>query len=312
MGKGSRGQKAPKAEKVPRSAKDVAYSWFDREAHWKAMGYTSFDARTKETVVYWCWVVFLTLVAGMLLASRTFEPPAAEVAFSAKRCCFSLVLCVTICFSLVTDAYRNPPSLKGSPALEVARYLGPYAYFTKHALTIQCAHVCLSFLAEATMDPQLLSMTHAFSSFAAVVAIALTILYLKLNWFEETWQREVLDATNARGINFTEITLVAHILSLPVGILDVLLCKRPDVYPLNASSIAKVTAFATLYPPFYCGITCLNYYMVGHYPYPFMRALKAPKHWIGFCVALIVLLNGFILPFTFFLLRINPTGGSPH
>ena len=52
--------------------------------------------------------------------------------------------------------------------------------------------------------------------------------------------------------------------------------------------------------------------MVGHYPYPFMRALKAPKHWIGFCVALIVLLNGFILPFTFFLLRINPTGGSPH
>ena len=45
------------------------------------------------------------------------------------------------------------------------------------------------------------------------------MLYLKLNWFEPTWRKEVLDATNARGVDFTQITLVAHLPPLPVAVL---------------------------------------------------------------------------------------------
>ena len=70
----------------------------------------------------------------------------------------------------------------------------------------------------------------------------------------------------------------------------------------------KVTLFASLYPPFYCGLTCLNFgWSGGHYPYPFMRSLKKATHWLAFTAILEVLLNGVILPGTFFLMRANPT-----
>ena len=85
-------------------------------------------------------------------------------------------LAAAVCFSLVTDAYRNPPSLKGSAAYAVGNYLGPYAFFTKHALTIQCSHGVLSFLGELLLDGRLVAMTHAFACFSAVVGIALTVL----------------------------------------------------------------------------------------------------------------------------------------
>ena len=204
--------------------------------------------------------------------------------------------------------YRNPPCLKGTPSHECSRYLGPYAYFTKHALTIQAAHLTLSLAAEVSLDGRVLVCTHAFATFAAVVGIALTVLFLKLNWFEDTWRTEVLAPTDARMRGtFTTITLTAHMLALPVAVLDVLVLKRPDVYPITPESVAKVTAFACGYPPLYCGLTMANFALVGHYPYPFMRALVRPRHWLAFCGALVVLLNGVILRVTFFLLRANPT-----
>jgi hypothetical protein len=303
MGRGGRGRSRQRL----RNARERAHRWWDRDAHWAEMGYTPEDAATKRRVVAWCWVVFVALTALMCAASRTFEPPAAPLSFSPARCAFSGLLAAAVCFSLVTDAYRNPPSLKGSAAYAVGNYLGPYAFFTKHALTIQCSHGVLSFLGELLLDGRLVAMTHAFACFSAVVGIALTVLFLKLNWFEETWRKEVLHEMNKR-LNFTEITLAAHLPSLPVALLDVFLAKRPDVYPLTADAMFKVTLFASLYPPFYGGLTCLNFgWSGGHYPYPFMRSLKKATHWLAFTAILEVLLNGVILPGTFFLMRANPT-----
>ena len=106
-------------------------------------------------------------------------------------------------------------------------------------------------------------------------------MYLKLNWFEETWRREVLEATNARGVRFTEITLVSHLPPLPVAILDCFLAKRPGVFPLDMRNVMNVALFASCYCGFYVVLTLMNYKLVGRYPYPFMRALKRPWHWLA-------------------------------
>lgn len=294
-----------------RGGRDLATKrvpWWDREAHWRSLGFSSFDASTKRRVVYWSWVGYLGVTAALFAASRAFAEPAAATPFSAARCAAVGVLALAACYALATDAYRNPPSLQGSAAHACARYLGPYAYFTKHALTIQAAHLTTSLVAEVGGDRRLLASTHAFASFAAVVGVALTVLFLRLNWFDASWRAEVLVRENDRMRGaFTGITLTAHLVALPVALADAYLAKRPYVYPLNAASIARVTAFACVYPPLYCGATLANYAAVGHYPYPFMRSLATTAHWVAFCGALIVLLNGVILPLTFFLLRANPT-----
>ena len=219
MGRGGRGTKTTRkrglAQRPPghiqqygaQALQARAHAWYDRDAHWLSLGYSEADAATKRRIVNWCWVVFVALTAVMVAASRTFEARGDAPRFSSFRCLSSLGLAAAVCYALVTDAYRNPPSLEGSPSHACGRWLGPYAYFTKHALTIQCVHLCLSFAGEATLDAQLLVMTHAFACFAAVVGIALTVLFLKLNWFEPKWRKEVLEATNQRGVNFTEITL---------------------------------------------------------------------------------------------------------
>ena len=320
MGRGGRGTKTTRkrsglAQRPPGHIQQYgaqtlharAHAWYDRDAHWLSLGYSEADAATKRRVVNWCWVVFVALTAVMVAASRTFEARGDAPHFSSFRCLSSLGLAAAVCYALVTDAYRNPPSLEGSPSHACGRWLGPYAYFTKHALTIQCVHHCLSFAGEATLDPQLLVMTHAFACFAAVVGIALTVLFLKLNWFEPKWRKEVLEATNQRGVNFTEITLVSHLPPLPVAILDCFLAKRPGVFPLDMRNVMNVALFASCYCGFYVVLTLMNYKLVGRYPYPFMRALKRPWHWLAFLVGLLVLANLVILPLTFALLAANPT-----
>ena len=180
----------------------------------------------------------------------------------------------------------NPPPEKGSDSHACASTLGPYAFFTKQALTIQTSHLIVSCLAEFRVaSGKLLALTHFFAPFAAVVAVSLTLLYLKLNWFEETWRREVWRPRNARGVRFTEITFVSHLPPLPVAILDCFLAKRPGVFPLDMRNVLNVALFASCY----CALlrrllTLMNYKLVGRYPYPFMRALKrrgtgSPSSW---------------------------------
>ena len=72
-------------------------------------------------------------------------------------------------------------------------------------------------------------------------------------------------------------------------------------------NVMNVSLFASCYCASYCLLTLMNYKLVGRYPYPFMRALKRPWHWLAFLVGLLVLANLVILPFTFILLAANPT-----
>ena len=277
----------------------------DRDAWWTSLGY---DPAVKARSVRWVQRGVLCVVVSLLLASRSFSQPSVDVPFSSYRCVASAFLLLCGGSSLFTDTWRNPPPEKGSDSHACASTLGPYAFFTKQALTIQTSHLIVSCLAEFRVaSGKLLALTHFFAPFAAVVAVSLTLLYLKLNWFEETWRREVLEATNARGVRFTEITLVSHLPPLPVAILDCFLAKRPGVFPLEWRNVMNVALFASCYCGFYVVLTLMNYKLVGRYPYPFMRALKRPWHWLAFLVGLLVLANLVILPFTFILLAANPT-----
>ena len=184
--------------------------------------------------------VFCVVVGYM--ASRS-SPNRRGVPFSSYRCVASAFLLLCGGSSLFTDTWRNPPPEKGSDSHACASTLGPYAFFTKQALTIQTSHLIVSCLAEFRVaSGKLLALTHFFAPFAAVVAVSLTLLYLKLNWFEATWRREVLEATNARGVRFTEITLVSHLPPLPVAILDCFLAKRPGVFPLDMRNVMNVAS----------------------------------------------------------------------
>jgi hypothetical protein len=277
---------------------------FDRDAWWTSLGY---DPAVKARSVRWVERGVTCVVLALVGASQLVEAPHIPTPFSMYRFATASVLLWCGGMSLFTDTWRNPPPERGSDSHCCSSTLGPYAFFTKQALTIQTSHLIVSWVAEAFSAPHLLAVSHCFAPFAAVVAVALTLLYLKLNWFEPTWRKEVLDATNARGVDFTQITLVAHLPPLPVAVLDCLVAKRPGVFPLELRNVLGVGLLISCYCAFYTLLTLVNHRLVGRYPYPFMRALTRAWHWLAFVVALLVLADGLILPATFALLAANPT-----
>merc|ERR1719174_3368345 len=116
----------------------------DRDAWWTSLGY---DPAVKARSVRWVQRGVFCVVVSLLCASRSFAQPSIDVPFSTYRCVASAFLLLCGGSSLFTDTWRNPPPEKGSDSHACASTLGPYAFFTKQALTIQTSHLIVSCLA---------------------------------------------------------------------------------------------------------------------------------------------------------------------
>ena len=110
-------------------------------------------------------------------------------------------------------------------------------------------------------------------------ALALTLLWLKFNWFEPRWRTAVVGYWRERGVPIARIQWWAHLTALAVP-LDLLACKDARLLAAAAMPLAPTCAAAV------GGLGC--YYMLqtdllfalngGRWPYPFLAHLStAPK-----------------------------------
>jgi len=282
---------------------------FDRAAYWHRHEYTATEiARKRRTSnISTGAAVALTFV---LFACRGWFAAAPTVAPNPLRVLSAFLNAAFLVFTFVADAFCSQPAEDGSECAAVTETaVGPFAYFTKQALAIQVAHAAASMAAEAFADAPLLAVVHAASTFVACMAIALSLLFLKLCWYEPGWQAEVLLPANKRGIPGSFVALAAHIPSLPCAVFDVAVVKRASLFLPTFVDFGHTATVVVVYSASFVVITNLNYkWSRGNYPYPFMRALTSIKLWAVFYVAIVVLLLCFVLPCVFLLKQLNPWG----
>ena len=269
---------------------------FDRRAHWESFGCSDEDMVNKARLS--------RLTVGLLVLAFALVWPTGtltEAVPSVVRCVMAFLNLVTLVLAWAVDTYGTPPPEKDSDPYKVTRTIGPLAFFTKQTLCIQTIYAFVSFLSEAALfvGPRTfnwLLWTHRASTAVAVAAVSLTLLFLRLNWYEATWRRETLDPWLQRGLPIKVIVLVSHLASLPVAFVDVVLVKRPN-FDTDTDDVLFSAALLTAYVIFFISITRINFYLNGRrYPYPFMRAFKRTKHWLLFTVVVLAFVLGFVLP----------------
>jgi hypothetical protein len=105
----------------------------------------------------------------------------------------------------------------------------------------------------------------------------LTILFLKYNWFEPQWRRDVLDVYLARGNHsFVPKILFTHLNQLPIALLDVTLLKQNHggLFAQVTPPLSTLLCLCFGYSLCYLAFTHANHRLnKGIYPYPFLDKL---------------------------------------
>ena len=286
-------------------------------AELERLGFTRAECDWKANLIrknVTCVVLLASVALGL---SARLSADASPPRPSPPRAALAGASCAAMVCAWYSDAVLSPPALEGSPSLAVQRAIGPWAYFTRQALGIQLVYTGLGAAAEAALllapPPPLaaraLAACHLAAPLVASIGMALTVLYLRLNWFEPSWRREVLEPLQARGVPFRRITLTAHLTSLPVAALDLALARRPALLAARALSTRGTALTMAAYAAAYIAVTRLNHRATGHYPYPFMKLLASHLHWLAFMLALLLALM-LVLALASLLVWANPTGDA--
>ena len=82
---------------------------------------------------------------------------------------------------------------------------------------------------------KLIKFTYAASPLVGALGPTLTILFLKFNWFEPRWRKEVLELYESRGhTSFKHHVLFTHLNQTPLSFLDVTVIKNRSLLVAHA------------------------------------------------------------------------------
>jgi hypothetical protein len=127
--------------------------------------------------------------------------------------------------------------------------------------------------------------------------IILTVLYLGLNWFEKKWQEGICKPWCEHwSPHFAAVSLLTHIYSLPLGLLDLYVVKDWKLLvacrPALGVNIAALAVYAFLYIVM---LIVAHQSNGGHYAYPFCYDLDKlkpyPLGWAAFYIVLLIVLS---------------------
>uniref|UniRef100_A0A7S3NK12 Uncharacterized protein n=1 Tax=Aureoumbra lagunensis TaxID=44058 RepID=A0A7S3NK12_9STRA len=280
-------------------------------SYWRKIGCGEDEIDLKEKLSSMSFVGFLLFFSIALGSANYFEAANFVQVFCMRRMFGALINAILMVCAFLVDVYGQPPPIPNSDIFHVTKIIGPFSFFTKQAITIQTTHSLLSFLAEASLGTKwplfaLLEAVHETATPVAVIGISLTLLFLRLNWFESNWRKEALYPWLRRGVPLGTIALVGHLLSFPVAFFDVLFVKRPitmtQLTNRNVATILLIDArrsafFLFLYNYFFVGFTLLNAkFNGGYFPYPFMRAFDTSKKWFLFSLVILIFTTLFVMP----------------
>ena len=119
------------------------------------------------------------------------------------------------------------------------------------------------------------------SPFFQGLAVVLTLLWLKSNWFETEWQETVIKFWSDLG--FTSVAAVQWFghATMPLAFVDIFLCRSYSRKEMTSLVMPQPTLvlFVAAYSVIYMGNTLwLATINGGHYPYPFLTKI-CEKWW---------------------------------
>ena len=126
---------------------------------------------------------------------------------------------------------------------------------------------------------RVLHSLYIMSPFFQGLGVVLTLLWLKFNWFEEKWQKTVVQFWQNLGFHaVVQVQWFGHS-TLPLALIDIFLCKpgasMAAVMISNRTLVTIVASYTTLYMGMTLFLKTIN---GGNYPYPFLDNICA-KWW---------------------------------
>ena len=114
--------------------------------------------------------------------------------------------------------------------------------------------------------------------------VALTLLFFKLNWFEEKWQRDIQKPMEKDYPFISNIWLVGRVFSLPVAFVDALFLCPKTMMEMYGASLYSVIQIAFGYG--FCYL-CWAKFVQKRYAtliYPFLADIDTWAKGIGFVI----------------------------
>mmetsp|Transcript_11616 Transcript_11616/g.29475 ORF Transcript_11616/g.29475 Transcript_11616/m.29475 type:complete len:341 (-) Transcript_11616:117-1139(-) len=196
---------------------------------------------------------------------------------------------LTLCGALLAwstlffDIYFGTPPAKGDPKeiLMGKNFNGKFSYFTFYIIfsfTVYWTSCLVAEVAwlwgyahyqEVVWARKLLKFTYAGAPLISALGVMLTLLFLKFNWFEPSWQREVLGRYHQRGqVWFGPTMLFTHLNQTPISLLDVAFIKNRKFAEAHRPEFIVFAAILVAFTVFFVVSTHLNFSLTKHYPYP--------------------------------------------
>lgn len=239
-------------------------------------------------------VLTTLVVCAYTFASTTFPVREPLPKPSASRMVAQCLLAFGMVAQLGTQIFIAPYSTTDDEGFPLLRYVGNTIFLTFQITVIQTVHTMAGAAAEIALFtnstmPALSAFNYSVSIFVDTTGVVLTLLFLKFNWFEKEWQLQARGVWESRGVRMGMLSLVSHIPSLPIGLLDIIVKDHHFLRacsPIFAANAFVIAAFASYYVAWIHVWWAASGYKC--WPYPFLHKFDTCLKRILFAMAIIV------------------------
>lgn len=194
---------------------------------------------------------------------------------------FGFMAVITLYIDIVHGSPPEPGDRKWRLLLDGVS--GHFSYLTVNILTLWAVYWSLAAITEvlwayddSEIVRQMVTAVYSFAVISSAFGTVLTLLFLKFNWYNESWRKETLEMYERRGnTKFRTKILFTHLNQLPIAFFDVVVLKQNHYILLWATPSLFVTCMGSLaYAVGYLIFTHFNYRVNGQvYPYSFMDTM---------------------------------------
>jgi len=179
---------------------------------------------------------------------------------------------------LFADTFKYPDATKDLEIFPLMRIAGKLPFLTTWILHCQSVEMFAAAAGELLLlagvpCPVLMTASYRFAEIAAGLGIMLTLLFLKFNYFEEKWRVEIAGTWARRGYPFFTVSLIGHLPSLPIAILDVAFVRDGRFLklcnPALAENVGMTFVFMVTWYTFMHVLWWATNYQ--NWPYPFLH-----------------------------------------
>ena len=209
------------------------------------------------------------------------------------RACVTVALAAFAVAVMYVDIFKSTPPRRGDRkwVLLGGGFAGHFSFLTVHILMAQvsywtlCAALEVAWVCAARLPDwgvelleRAVAAAYSMTVFSSVLGVVLTLLFLKFNWFEAAWRRDVLEMYLKRGNRmFVRKVLITHLPQLPIALFDLVALKQTHgILEACTPSVVALLAVSVAYSGTYLALTHAAHRANGGvYPYPFLDKVFA-------------------------------------